>query len=79
MELNAWWVSTAAMLPVMLLVGCLCFDDDPTDTEMQRLLASRGPCFAGYGGQAPQTDANEGLPVFPAIDFPLFQNRGATS
>ena len=78
MELTAWWVCTAAMLPVLLWVGYLCFDDDPTDAEMESLLLSRGPCFSRQHDLLPSPPRNTATPVFSVIDFPLFQNREPT-
>ena len=78
MELTAWLVSTAAMVPVLFWVGYLCFDDDPTDAEMESLLLSRGPCFTRQQELSPQPPGHTALPVFSVIDFPMFQNRGLT-
>lgn len=78
MDLTAWLLSTAAMLPVMLWVGFLCFDDDPTNAEMESLLVSRGPCFTRQDDPLPQPRSNTALAAFSITDFPLFQNRGPT-
>lgn len=76
MELTALWAFAAVMLPVMLVVGCMCFDDDPTEAEMESLLASRGPSFARQHGQFPSPGADTALSAMSANDFPLFHNRG---
>ena len=73
MELTVWLVCTAAMLPVLFWVAYLCFDDDPTDAEMEMLLRSRGPSFTRQ--QVPSPPSRTALPVFSAFDFPTFQNR----
>ena len=67
MELTAWWVSTAAMLPVLLLVGFLCFDDDPTNAEMESLLISRGPCFVRQDDPLTPPRRNTALPFFSLL------------
>lgn len=75
MELTAWLVCTAAMLPVLFWVAYLCFDDDPTDAEMELLLRCRGPSFARQQVPSPPPPSHTVLPVFSAFDFPTFQNR----